>query len=37
MARKVVQTIKHNKVLSDSISMLVDVGSLFSYVEEGLR
>ena len=37
MARKAVQTIKFNKVLSDSISMLVDVGSLFSYVEEGLR
>jgi len=36
MARYAVQVIKQNKVLSDSISMLVDVGSLFSYVEEGL-
>ena len=35
MARKAVQAIKQNKVLSDSISALVDVGSLFSYVEEG--
>lgn len=35
MARYAVQTIKHNKVLSDSILTLVDVGSLFSYVEEG--
>ena len=36
MARKAVQTIKHNKVLSDSISTLVDVGSLFLYEEGGL-
>jgi len=37
MARKVVQALKQNKVLGDSTSMVVDVGSLFSYVEEGLR
>jgi len=36
MARKAEQAIKQNKVLSDSTSTLVDVGSLFSYVEEGL-
>lgn len=36
MARYAVQAIKQNKVLSDSISTLVDVGSLFSYAEEGL-
>ena len=36
MARYAVQTIKHNKVLSDSILTLVDVGSLFLYKEEGL-
>lgn len=36
MARYVVQAIKLNKDLSDSISTLVDVGSLFLYVEEGL-
>lgn len=36
MARKAVQTIKFNKVLSDSISTFVDVGSLFSYAKEGL-
>lgn len=35
MARYAVQAIKQNKDLSDSISTLVDVGSLFSYVEEG--
>ena len=37
MARYAVHTIKQNKVLSDSMSALVDVGSLFSYAEEGLR
>ena len=36
MARKAVQAIKLNKDLSDSISTFVDVGSLFSYVEEEL-
>ena len=36
MARKAVRTIKQNKVLSDSTLALVDVGSLFSYVEEVL-
>ena len=36
MARKAVQAIKQNKDLSDSTSTLVDVESLFSYVEEGL-
>lgn len=36
MARKAVQTIRFNKVLSDSISTLVDIESLFSYVKEGL-
>ena len=36
MARKAVQAIKQNKVLSDSISTIVDIGSLFSYAEEGL-
>ena len=34
MARKAVQTIKLNKTWSDSTLALVDVGSLFSYVEE---
>lgn len=36
MARKAVQAIKQNKVLSDSMLTVVDIGSLFSYVEEGL-
>ena len=39
MARYAVQAEKLNKykILSDSMLTLVDVGSLFSYVEEGLR
>ena len=36
MARYAVQAIKQNKVLGDSTLALVDVGSLFSYAEEGL-
>ena len=36
MARKAVQAIKQNKDLSDSMLTIVDIGSLFSYVKEGL-
>ena len=36
MARKAVQTIKHNNDLSDSMLAVVNIGSLFSYAEEGL-